>query len=316
MSQDLPNEFTQMNSGSDDERVSVAILNHQKHRFALLWRLLKSNPEITVVIPFDGTDKSLRLEHGLGKGKAIPEWNDENKSESSIDNLTALVNRLMSEFPTRVKYGIVGAPLQHVEKYSATVSSGYLSKLQPDEKNKLIGYSDELGLIGLNPPSDKVYHVWGANVNNWNLPVGTMIYGGQQANGMGTQQIGIFGVITTPLYVNNPPDNLGAIMHYNHLSEIITQSRLNNRQKLELAQLINNNNNACLKCIADGINSMRVAPITTLITILHNSQVITVDKFREYNETINQGGAQSGAHMKYLKYKQKYLALKKSLNIF
>ena len=42
-------------------------------------------------------------------------------------------------------------------------------------------------------------HVWGANADNWNLPDGVKIRGGGQANDMGPQKPGVFGIVTTPV---------------------------------------------------------------------------------------------------------------------
>ena len=49
-------------------------------------------------------------------------------------------------------------------------------------------------------PSRTVYHVWGANNNNWNLPKGALIHGGGQAAYFHAQGPGVFGIVTTPLH--------------------------------------------------------------------------------------------------------------------
>ena len=58
-------------------------------------------------------------------------------------------------------------------------------------------------------PNKDRYIVWGANVTNWNLDIGKTIGGGGQASDMGTQTKGIFGIVTTPLYVTS--DNISTL---------------------------------------------------------------------------------------------------------
>lgn len=322
MSQDLPEEFISIQSNSPDDPLIVAILNHQKYRFAQLYRLLQNDDDVMVVIPID--TKSSSLEHGLGKGLAVDQWGDTNKSKQSIANLTALVNRLITTFPKRVKYGAVGTNA-NAKSFSSSVLTPFVNKLPQSEKDKLIGYNRNS--ITLTTPSDKIYHVWGANVTNWNLPVGTTIKGLGQAEGMEKQKVGIFGVITTPLSVNNLDDisirsytdtivpSIPPINHHHYLSDVINGSRLNDQQKAELAQIIDNNNKACLGCIYNGVIDQKITtrPITTLITILRNSNVITEAKFKEYNDKIELEAQKRVFQMKYLKYKQKYIALKNSI---
>ena len=51
------------------------------------------------------------------------------------------------------------------------------------------------------------YHVWGANVDNFNiLPNSNNISGGGQAQGFREQKNGIIGIVTTPLGINIPQD--------------------------------------------------------------------------------------------------------------
>ena len=51
------------------------------------------------------------------------------------------------------------------------------------------------------------YHVWGANVENFNIqPNSSKIVGGGQAQGFREQKNGIIGIVTTPLGINSPQD--------------------------------------------------------------------------------------------------------------
>jgi len=333
MSQDLPNELLQKPINQKDYML-INVLNHQRYRFAQLYRLLQSDPEITVIIPINTSVTP--LEHGLGRGLAVGMWNSINSdySKSSIDNLTQLVDLLIKKFPEQVKYGAVGTN-GYAQSFTKGLLTTFVNQLSEKDKKKLVGYNGRL--IKLIPPSNKVYHVWGANEDNWNLPNpnaenpnNITIPGANQAAAMGEQKIGIFGVITTPVDGNNlyrsQTDTINpykSLENYREeIKHIIDVSRLSDQQKQELIRLIDSKNVDCLQCIDDGIDSLNstLIPISAIITILHNSNVITKAKFSEYDSKIKHEALKGeiplhGSHMKYLKYKQKYLALKKSLNM-
>ena len=313
---DLPDEFEK---NPNKTSVPELIRNHQKYRFAQLYRLLESDRTITVVIPFNIKKGVHTLEHGLGKGLATGQWNNDSNSNDSIANLTSLVNKLFEKFPERVKYGAVGTrEKESAINFASKVITPFIkANLKKKDMDKIIGY-DETSMTLLEP-SEKLYHVWGANVTNWNLNIGTLIEGGNQANGMGIQKPGIFGVITTPVYTNgsnieniSSPSNTDTIDPYEKKPSTYTNKILHIMKGWEkylsvdsmksLGTIINNSNEECSKCIYDNINDKtnEKDQIKEVVQILLDNKVIEKD---DYMQDIN-------AKQKYLKYKQKYLALK------
>ena len=320
---DLPDEFEK--NLSNNLSVPELIINHQKYRFAQLYRLLESEPTITVVIPFNFKE-GLELEHGLGKGLAVDQWTGsgytKQDSDDSIANLTSLVNKLFEKFPEHVKYGLVGT--KPLSKSLANWVETVIGKLE--NKNKLIGYNK--GKVSQTTPSNKLYHVWGANVTNWNNNIGGTILGLSQASGMGKQNIGIFGVITTPVNTNSgnienisSPSNTDTIDPYekrvqppstytNKILHIMKgwEKYLSDDSMKSLGTIINNSNEECSKCIYDNINDKtnEKDKIKEVVQILLDNSVIEKADYNIYIKDIDDKVSQQ----KYLKYKQKYLALK------
>ena len=155
-----------------------SVLSHQMRRFIQLDELLSANDNVKVIISgIEGT-----LSHTLGTGDDdIKDWKkykiniktDEIAGSTMFKHLLELIKNLKDKFNTldnkRVTIGPIGK--NNNKQYCNTDSS----------KN----------------PSATYIHVWGANENNWNLPVNSELKGSEQADCMKTQSPGVFGIVTT-----------------------------------------------------------------------------------------------------------------------
>ena len=110
------------------------------------------------------------LSSSLGKGLAVGQWQTPQYGEEAYQRFIKVLDdetvRLHTDFPDRVRFGWVSG---------ANASPIHLQ-------------------------------VWGANSKNWNLKAGATIKGDGQAACMGTQKMGVFGVVTTP-YTGIPSDS-------------------------------------------------------------------------------------------------------------
>ncbi len=158
---------------ADDDEVLEPYIEHINERFDILDRKLSDNSIKKVI--FAGKDDK----HALGTGYAIGQWKNEygevkgnEYSNKIIDHITNKINDLKGKHGKKIEIGPVG--------------------LEPIGGKWEFNKPSEL-------PSDRVYHVWGANNKNWNLPKGKNISGGGQASYFPKQQSGVFGIVTTPL---------------------------------------------------------------------------------------------------------------------
>jgi hypothetical protein len=89
----------------------------------------------------------------------------------------------------------------HDEQYQAFITHLHdsLKGLKNKYKNRVV-----YGRVSGSEASDSNYHVWGANSKNWDLSDYVNIPGSGQADDMGEQKEGVFGIVTTPLA--GPPE--------------------------------------------------------------------------------------------------------------
>lgn len=154
------------------------IIGHVKERFQEIHQAMLKNPKMKVRFPRDtrthdknNKPREIRY-HDLGTGLAMGQWTQAGDKNNKIANamvngIGVLIKRLELEFHGRIDFGFVGPDKKHTPP------------------NRL-------------PPSEDYWHVWGANAGNWNLTKGDTITGGGQAEGMGKQGPGVFGMVTTP----------------------------------------------------------------------------------------------------------------------
>ena len=185
------------------DAIKQAILKHIHDRFNTLHDILIRNPDISVILAGnkdykDNTD-GLYIEssidphyigargHNLGVGSAFDQWLElyQGSSENGREHYTyvlqrmdALVNKLFTTF--------------NIE--------GKEDRIQCDQ-------------ISSEQASDTTFIVWGANVINWNTDIGTDIgsdprWSGQ-AKHIGKQKEGVYGIVTTPLGLND--DNINEL---------------------------------------------------------------------------------------------------------
>ena len=185
------------------DAIKQAILKHIHDRFNTLHDILIHNQDISVILAGnkdykDNTD-GLYIEssidphyigargHNLGVGAAFNQWLElyQGSSENGREHYTyvlqridALVNKLFTTF--------------NIE--------GKEDRIQCDQ-------------ISSEQASDTTFIVWGANVINWNTDIGTDIgsdprWSGQ-AKHIGKQKMGVYGIVTTPLGLNE--DNMDEI---------------------------------------------------------------------------------------------------------
>lgn len=136
------------------------IIQHLDDSFTYLKALLDKDTKINVII--SGNAKSSPPYHNLYNKSEWDNITDKTKnSGNKIKNkLDEFVNNLIKEFPGRVKLDFIG------DKFN---------------------------------PSCELIHVWGANIDNWNLNDNENITGGGQASYFKVQKPGVFGIITMPI---------------------------------------------------------------------------------------------------------------------
>ena len=172
------------NKQSGDSVMKVAIMNHVRIRFAQLNCILDANPDVKVIIGGKGKNPT------LGRGIAVNQWSDKTEGKDVADEIEKLCGELMNDYSSghdnkRIFFGVVG----------------FDHRLNPKYKNHRIN-DIKLFNIGNNlDPSNKLIHVWGANITNFDK---SNAGGGGQANPMehhhnkSTNPAGAFGIITTP----------------------------------------------------------------------------------------------------------------------
>jgi hypothetical protein len=178
---------------NDSNLIFTKIKTHQIQRFEELYNLLLTNKDVRVMIPTETIPAnqtsennilSKKIFHGLGSGLARGQWGDKVLSNANLQNLSSMIQVLVTNYGERIQFGSIGpAP----GKAPFFVKEG---------------------------PSCKLLHLWGANINNWDLPDSTMISGGGQAAVIGKQIPGVFGIITTPLGMD--PSNIINVSTKNH----------------------------------------------------------------------------------------------------
>jgi hypothetical protein len=171
------------------------IIKHQQARFAELNLFLRV-PGNTVVI----AGNPLTSNHFLGTGLAIGQWKRLGIEGSLSGQVAAglmlffleeCIVSLRTDPAIRgiLKFGKVGRYEYDPENKNAK------RKPPPDSQEKIL--RTDADYIA---PSASYLHVWGANAGNWNLADEEEISGGGQADCMGNQTLGVFGVVTTPVY--------------------------------------------------------------------------------------------------------------------
>ena len=179
----------------DPETIKEVIQSHIKKRFLLLRSHLDDNANLTVVIAGNpnlidvGPESAMYIKdagegehkyfaargHFLGVFRAHNQWKS---IISDTDELKQIYVNV----------------LQLIDREVDNLYTSY---------NDRISFSETLMRTPDTQANNDRYIVWGANVTNWNLDTGTKITGSGQASYMGTQQTGIFGIVTTPLDITS-----------------------------------------------------------------------------------------------------------------
>lgn len=153
------------------------VLLHQEMRFKLLEEILAKDPKY--LIRFPGKDFGA---HALGVGAAVKYWHPKEDHAAMVERVRQQIVALARKFPGRVHFGAIG-------------DFGF------DHKAQRINTStrNPVGTPGLQAGGAFVIHVWGANVDNFNLPEGTLgPFGSGQAASFRSQRPGVFGIVTVP----------------------------------------------------------------------------------------------------------------------
>ena len=160
------------------------IVKHIKKRFNELERILENNPQTRIIIAgrkdkighdqglesLDDNNRYGQNGHNLGTGLAKDQWKENVIGwKKSIEVTNLRVQILLNDYSNRVSIGNVGYSTQGQYKVEQI-------------------------------PSAQCIHVWGANADNWNVSPGESFSGSGQAAAMSKQkqQIGCFGIVTTP----------------------------------------------------------------------------------------------------------------------
>ena len=146
-----------------------AMTGHVDTRVNKLYEMLRGDDEVRVVIAGKGEVPQ------IGKGYARGQW---------IQKLTSL--------------GVGKTEAEEIQKAFEASLDQKFNKLREAMPERVT-----FGQVGGKSLSKKQVHVWGANSENWNLPEGTRIPGDGQAEDIGIQRKGSFGIISTP--VLGPP---------------------------------------------------------------------------------------------------------------
>jgi hypothetical protein len=167
------------------KKILDKILKHQYDRFRELKTILDKYPNTKVILPGKAGQRESEY-HALGKSPtgdrrpavSINQWNsalgrDEDNSPSEA------YNRMQEYITQNVTY--------FLQKYPDSVSLDMV-----DGKTAAGARKSHI-------------HVWGANINNWNREhneVPGKNFGSGQASAFNQQKPGVFGIITTPYFMN------------------------------------------------------------------------------------------------------------------
>ncbi len=130
---------------------------------------------------------------------------------------------------------------------------------------------------GINSDGNFYIHVWGANTGNWNYPsdgIERGQFGSGQASGFNKQEPGVFGIVTMP--VSDSELNL-----------LNTPSNTKHNKNLEKKPI----------------------PIDSELNTIVNNYLNKIIKLEQAGGNVNL--SEQDYYFKYLKYKNKYLMLKK-----
>ena len=191
---------------SGDSDMKVAIMNHVRIRFAQLECILEKNDNVKVIIGGGTVDNTYKFKDGgdtkptLGRDLAVKQWkehietkNDKEGGKDVADAIEDYCNRLMGTFnkrdnPKRIFIGVVG--------FDHQLNSAF-KKSRDKEKT-------DFGIDNLDP-SEKLIHVWGANIKNFDKSNDDSGSGQaaavrhRKAKDNTSNAAGAFGIITTPL---------------------------------------------------------------------------------------------------------------------
>lgn len=194
-----PDEYKKSSSDSD---MKVAIMKHVRIRFAQLECILDANSDVKVIIGGGTVDGNYTFVNDggetkptLGRKLAVDQWkshsetqhNGENEGNEVADEIENLWKKLEKKYKSEKRLFIGAVGFDHAIKETKVKKSR--------EKEKT-----DFGIANLDP-SDKLIHVWGANINNFDK---SNHGGGGQADSMQhskeeTNPAGAFGIITTPV---------------------------------------------------------------------------------------------------------------------
>jgi len=187
---------------SGDSVMKIAIMNHVILRFAQLDCILGKNTDVKAIIGGGTVDENYNFKIGgelkptLGRGLAIDQWvgYDSTKGKKHGNDVAAEIENLWKNL--EIKYnkddgkkrlfiGVVG--------FNHNLKDGFKSSRDKE--------TNDFGIDNLDP-SNKLIHVWGANITNFDK---SNIGGAGQADSMqyystrqATNPAGAFGIITTP----------------------------------------------------------------------------------------------------------------------
>lgn len=155
------------------------IKGHIELRFQELEFYLQANKSLIVTIA--GSSHG----HALGVGIARNTWQN-SIGYGAYNDLNEFigkkVNKLMDDFPERVKLGFIGD--RNLLKQRNGING------VPRMNTTQIQSVPEINKNSI--------HVWGANESNWNLNLNILISGSGQAHVIGKQIPGNFGIVTMP----------------------------------------------------------------------------------------------------------------------
>lgn len=171
-----------------------AVIQHIDKRFEVLKEIIKKKKPKVIIF---AKDESKAEKHSLGTGIAQQQWGDENISKSVTQYIENKIQEL-ERYPDcePITYKFLKFENSHdLQSFrgKTLICRGpiYCTKeCQPGEWTDH-DFTDKF------PPGNEYIHVWGANVDNFNLKDGDKINGGGQAGGIGDAHYGKFGIVTT-----------------------------------------------------------------------------------------------------------------------
>ena len=189
------------------------ILYHQINRVLILNYKRSSLPKKTIIVPYNLQNKIATKEEyvkkmtnknifGLGTDNNKKYWNNKKLETVNIDNLYNLF------------YGLARVSNDDdIDLDFYRILFGNIFPLCPEVYNP--------GKIN----DSTYYHVWEANINNWNKKNGEDILDGNKKHSIGKQRNGIFGIITTPFGITDENrDKL--VVENGHVYELADESTI------------------------------------------------------------------------------------------